>query len=148
LDDWKELIEWQPEYQWSDAEREIHMRICDMQDHARSNGHSVPTDDDEELNEAVGRFEEFEGPEGKTRVPLNASAWQLYSTMAGADEAATYLAEELKKAIKAPSRGEAIDIVNKALSKYSSFGATDTEPRCVAEGCLSDARGGDYAWAL
>jgi len=92
--------------------------------------------------------EEFQGPEGKAMIPVDADSWELYSDMKGVGRAAKSLTSALKRAIKAKDREQAIKIMGDALEKYASFGATDTEPRAVAECCLSEARGGNYYWVL
>lgn len=94
------------------------------------------------------RHQVIEGPEGTTRVPDDAEAWELYSDMRGAGLAAARLTKALIKAINAPKRKEAIEIMSRALSVDSKYGAADTEPRAHAEHCLTEARGGDYHWEL
>ena len=95
-----------------------------------------------------GKWEEFEGPEGSCQIPCNAQAWQLYTDMRGVGLAARRLTAALKKAISAPKRTDALAIMDHALSADSKYGASDTEPRVVAERCLAAARGGDYSWSL
>ena len=96
----------------------------------------------------MNEYEEYEGPEGTTRIPLTANEWDLYSDMKGANLAARRLTAAMKKAIDAPKRKIAIEIMSKALEADSKYGAADTEPRGIAERCLSQARGGDYSWTL
>lgn len=92
--------------------------------------------------------EEFQGPEGKTMIPIDANSWELYSDMKGVGRVARSLTAALKRAIMARYREDAIKIMATALEKHTNFGAGDTEPRAVAERCLSEARGGDYSWTL
>jgi hypothetical protein len=68
--------------------------------------------------------------------------------MRGVNLAAARLTKALKKAIDAPKRKEAIEIMSRALSVDSKYGASDTEPRVVSVRCLIEARGGDYDWEL
>jgi len=93
-------------------------------------------------------YEKYEGPEAETDIPTDADSWELYSGMRGVNLAAARLTKALKKAIDAPKRKEAIEIMSRALSVDSKYGAADTEPRAIAERCLTDTRGGDYAWEL
>lgn len=81
-------------------------------------------------------------------VPASAEGWQLYSSMPGAGLAASRLTKAMEKALLASSREDAIRIMGKALNADSKYGASDTEPRVVAERLLSRGRGGDFAWAL
>jgi len=91
---------------------------------------------------------EWEGTEAKVEIPTTADEWELYSSMKGAGLAAYRLTSALKKALVASKRDEAIKIMGDALDKDSDYGASDTEPRAIAESCLTAGRGGDYAWCL
>ena len=82
------------------------------------------------------------------KVPTSADGWQLYTTMKGASLAASRLARAAEKALMAASREDAIRIMGAALRADAKFGASDTEPRCVAEHLLSKGRGGNFGWTL
>ena len=81
-------------------------------------------------------------------VPTGASGWELYSSMRGAGLAASRLTRAMEKALNAASREDAIKIMGDALRADANYGASDTEPRCIAEMILAKGRGGDYGWAL
>lgn len=95
-----------------------------------------------------GTFIEFKAPEAIVKIPTDAAAWQLYSDMPGAAGAARALTAALKRALRASDREEAIKVMREAMDKRAQFGASDTEPRCVAERCLTQGRGSDYSWSL
>ena len=76
------------------------------------------------------------------KCDLNASGWQLYSTQAGADDAAKVLSDGFNKYVAAQreiddGRGDhaRAQIVQREMytlmKKYYDFGAGDTEPECV-----------------
>lgn len=88
-----------------------------------------------------------EGTAGEVKIPLTRDGWELYDEP-GVEKAAERLAHAAEIAVKAPTRGEAIKIMSAALSAETKYGATDTEPRCVAERVLADGRGGSFRWAL
>lgn len=81
-------------------------------------------------------------------VPTNATGWQLYSDMRGVGLAASRLTRAMEKALNAPSHEDAIKIMKSALRADANYGASDTEPRCVAEIILSKGRGSSFGWAL
>ena len=81
-------------------------------------------------------------------VPACARGWQLYSSMRGAGLAASRLTRAMEKALNAPSREDAIKIMKSALRADANYGASDTEPRCVAESLLTKGRGSSFGWAL
>lgn len=90
-----------------------------------------------------------EGMGGTVEIPETAEGWQLYTTMKGSNLAAKRLAKAAEKAVRAPTRGEAIVIMHTALEKDKKYGALDTEPRrYVAEVLLEKGRGGNFSWAL
>jgi hypothetical protein len=86
--------------------------------------------------------------EDTVQIPGDAEAWYLYSDMKGVGRAARALTAALKRALKAPNRDKAIAIMREAMSKYSAFGAADTEPCVEAERALTNGRGGSYRWTL
>jgi len=88
-------------------------------------------------------YEEHEGTAGKTRIPVDVDAWQLYD-LPGADVAAAELTTALKAAMTAPKQADAARIMLTALRVAFEFGAMDTEPRGIAERCLSKARGSGF----
>jgi hypothetical protein len=81
-------------------------------------------------------------------IPSGASGWELYSTMPGAGLAASRLSRALERALLAPSREDAVRIMRSALRADCKYGASDTEPRCVAEAALTKGRVEDFAWSL
>jgi hypothetical protein len=81
-------------------------------------------------------------------IPSGAHGWELYSTMPGAGLAASRLSRALERALLAPSREDAVRIMGSALSADRKYGASDTEPRSIAEAKLTKGRGGDFAWSL
>jgi len=88
------------------------------------------------------------GVEAEVSIPETADEWELFSDMKGVGKVARSLTSGLKKALMARTREKAIEIMSERLSKYPEFGARDTEPRSIAERCLTDGRGGDYYWSL
>ena len=90
------------------------------------------------------------------RIPVSGLDWQLYTSSMRCERAAKSLTTALKKALgevdKALKEGfhptpDGLErLVHKHLrpvmDKYASFGACDTEPRCVALDTLARA-GGD-----
>lgn len=78
-------------------------------------------------------------------IPTTASDWQLYSSEAGAEDAAKYLAQKLSDAIRThftvaialdyEAREQARNVVfllmNRALDEMSDYGATDGEAHDV-----------------
>ena len=93
--------------------------------------------------------EEFTSPfTGVTvKIPLTPQGWELYGKR-GAVIAAREIAKEMKRAIIAPERKEAVRIMYEVLMKHEKLGAMDTEPRWHAEDILGKARGGDYSWDI
>lgn len=91
---------------------------------------------------------EAQGTEAKTQIPDDAEAWELYSTKRGVHRVAKALTRALRRALKANTRERAISIMKDALVDYDDFGADDTEPRSIAERCLTQGRGGNYRWSL
>lgn len=86
--------------------------------------------------------------ENKITLPDGANEWQLYSSMPGAEAAAKRLTAALARALVAPGRAKAINIMCAALKREMKFGAYDTEPVYVAESILSKGRNDDFSWAL
>lgn len=82
------------------------------------------------------------------KVPTSAEGWQLYTTMRGASLAASRLTKAMEKALTAPSNEDAVNIMRAALRADRNYGATDTEPRYVAEVLLLKGRGGNFACAI
>lgn len=93
------------------------------------------------------KTKKVEGTGGEVDIPLTPNGWELYN-QAGCEQAARRLAHAAEEAVKAPTRGEAITIMSRALKADMAFGATDTEPRCIAETILNIGRGGNFNWAL
>ena len=89
-----------------------------------------------------------EGVENEVSIPETADEWELFTDMKGVGRAARSLTGALKKALKARTRDQAIKIMCERMTKYSEFGAYDTEPRDTAERCLTEGRGGNYTWSL
>lgn len=81
-------------------------------------------------------------------IPACARGWQLYSDMQGVGLAASRLTRAMEKALAAGSREDAIKIMKSALNADARYGASDTEPRCVAESLLTKGRGSSFGWAL
>jgi hypothetical protein len=85
------------------------------------------------------------------KIPTTAGDWELYSTMPGVGKAARAMTTAIKKAIREfKARIGQKDVphllgdvyekhVSPVMSKYSSFGAWDTEPRYHAKQTLADA---------
>lgn len=87
-------------------------------------------------------------------LPRSKEAWQLYTSVKGSGEAARKLTSALVKAEKEVRKGlkkvrttrDAETVLGKAMwgivgpvmSQYASQGASDTEPRCVAQGYLEE----------
>ncbi len=81
-------------------------------------------------------------------IPSGAHGWELYSSMPGSGLAAARLSRALERALLAPSREDAIQIMRSALRADTQYGSRDTEPRAIAEGLLERGRGGKFAWTL
>lgn len=65
-------------------------------------------------------------------LPKTADDWQLYTCSMKCGTAARSLTAALKRALKTETVAEAQEIWYAVASKFSSYGATDTEPRDVA----------------
>lgn len=106
-----------------------------------------------ELEARVHRLEaRLAGKVGALKMPTTAQEWQLFSDMPGVGVAARALTAALQKAATAISRGLAVlddersapGVVTRAyyrfvypvMTKYARWGASDTEPRNVAQGWL------------
>lgn len=81
-------------------------------------------------------------------LPDSADAWELYTSMLGAGEAADRLTASLAKALVALDRDKAIKIMSEALRADQDFGACDTEPRQIAETLLGQGRNDNFNWSL
>lgn len=94
-------------------------------------------------------YEEFTAFDDRiVRIPTDAYAWQLYDDGGGYEQAAKEMTKTLKQALLTFHRKDAIEMMRIVLVKYADLGAMDTEPRCIAERCLTEGRGGDYSWTL
>jgi hypothetical protein len=103
---------------------------------------------DGETEQSEPEWGTAEGTNGSTKIPLNARAWDIFYNKAGAEEAARELTETLRRALKAPTREKAINMMSRVMKKHSALGARDTEPRTIAECALSNGRGEGYSWSL
>ena len=88
-------------------------------------------------------------------LPKTASDWQLYTSKPGAGVAARSLTAALGRLLKEanthkaegyiPTRHTVGALIQKHLApvmdRYAEFGATDTEPRCVAYDTVEKALG-------
>lgn len=81
-------------------------------------------------------------------LPTTAEEWELYSSKKGAANAARGMTAALKKAIQAPTKDKAREIMRGAMNKFAEFGASDTEPRMCAERYLGKGRQENWEWEL
>lgn len=72
----------------------------------------------------------------KLTLNLTTGDWQLYSSMEGSSDAAASINKEIASIFnkcKKKSESAAHEAINDVLVKYREFGASDSEPRHVAE---------------
>lgn len=81
-------------------------------------------------------------------IPSTPMEWELYCSMEGVENAANELTQALIKAIGASSHKDAKNIMRSAMEKNANYGATDTEPRAIAEQYLTKVRNKDFTWSL
>jgi hypothetical protein len=65
------------------------------------------------------------------KVNLSAKDWQLYTTVAGADEAAEKLNRAVEAGVRTQGQQAARKEIMSVMEELSGVGASDTEPRHV-----------------
>jgi len=81
----------------------------------------------------------------KATVKLTADQWQLYTCSMECGEAADGLNQAAEIAIaSSSSTAEAMQMMDEAFSKYSKFGAADSEPIHVAVSLFQQAFGDEW----